>query len=61
MPVESGETPAVLQPFLGEISILLLLSPGGGLLRLEVIKDHDYPVTTDPHLRLDSKILLICE
>lgn len=53
--------PEFLAPYNNMVSIVMLLRPVESHLRLELVKDHDYPVSEDPHLRLDQKILLICE
>jgi KaiC/GvpD/RAD55 family RecA-like ATPase len=61
MPRQHGQRPLILEPFLSDIAIVVVLRPEGGVLRLELVKDHEFPVPEDLHLRLDPKILLICE
>jgi hypothetical protein len=58
---DSGEIPAYLQPYGQLLSIVMMLRPEKDHINLELVKDHDYPVATDPHLRLDQQILLISE
>lgn len=56
-----SSVPAVIAPFLGEISVLVTLTTADKHIRLRLLKDHDAPVSADMHLALDPKILLICE
>ncbi|MBN1411572.1 MAG: hypothetical protein JW969_12060 [Spirochaetales bacterium] len=61
LPAGKGEVPEVLQPYLDHISIVIILKPEKGLIRLELLKDHDIRSIGDLHLKLDPKILLILE
>jgi hypothetical protein len=53
--------PPLLARYSGIITLLVVLRPEGNHLRLELVKDHDFPVAGDLHLELDPKILLILQ
>jgi KaiC/GvpD/RAD55 family RecA-like ATPase len=58
---ESG-VPALLVPFISDISILITLKPKGKFVHFTLVKDHEaYTISEDMHLKLDPEILLIAE
>jgi hypothetical protein len=58
---DAAGIPELLQPFAGEIDVLVCLRPVENHIRLQIVKDHDAPVPPDLHLNLDPKTLLIAE
>ncbi len=58
---DKNGVPAMLVPFLENISVLITLTPEEKHIRLRLVKDHDQYRKEDLHLELDSKTLLIRE
>jgi hypothetical protein len=59
--VQPAGVPPLLQPVWGELAVAVVLVDKGSYIHLELVKDHDNPVTGDVHLKLDPRILLIAE
>ena len=51
--------PVILQPFLAQIAILIMLQSDNDMIHLHLAKDHEDKITEDLHLKLDPKVLLI--
>jgi hypothetical protein len=51
--------PSLLSHVMPLVAILILLIPKDGFVHLELVKDHDKTATSNTHLKLDPKILLI--
>ena len=51
--------PSLLSSVMDSVAVLVLLMPKEGFVHLELTKDHDTATTSDMHLKLDPKILLI--
>ncbi len=62
-PLETDDRgyPPLISPIMDSVSVLVLLLPKEGFIHLELVKDHDAKQTTDTHLKLDPKILLIAK
>ncbi|MFW6363046.1 MAG: hypothetical protein ACOC0D_04290 [Spirochaeta sp.] len=58
---DSAQVPAVLDPLLNKIDVLVTLDDKNGHICLRLVKDHDHSHPSDPHLMLDSKSLLVAE
>ena len=56
---ENTETVPILEPFISQITILILLMPKDRSIILKLLKDHDLHPVEDLNLKLDPKILLI--
>ena len=56
---DANGVPAVLTAYMEHVSVFVFLKPDNGIIRLELRKDHNHVPTTDLHLKLDPKILLI--
>lgn len=57
--VDENGVPRILVPFVGDISVLITLTPEQDHLKLRLVKDHEHYRPEDLHLELDSKTLLI--
>ncbi len=53
--------PPSLASLVDEMAIVICMQPQGNYIHLNLAKDHDEPVVSDLHLKLDPKILLIAE
>ncbi len=53
--------PRELQGFLPRMDVIITLKAEADSVRLNLVKDHDYPVAKGLHLHLDPKTLLIAE
>ncbi|MFP4012316.1 MAG: hypothetical protein ACLFUM_11485 [Spirochaetaceae bacterium] len=53
--------PRLLGSYLGEIDVVITLSPETGYVKLTLVKDYDHYPQEDLHLRLDPRTLLIAE
>ena len=53
--------PLPLEPYISDISILILLNPQDDYIHLTLAKDHDITPNKDLHLKLDPQILLIAD
>jgi hypothetical protein len=51
--------PPLIESFIQQFSILILLIPQEGFIHIKLIKDHDLKPSENMHLKLDPKILLI--
>lgn len=51
--------PTMLSSVIASVAVLVLLVPKEGFVHLALAKDHDTATTSDMHLKLDPKILLI--
>lgn len=57
----ANQTPAILEDVIESISVLITLDDKGDHISLRLLKDHDHNHPEDPHLRLDSRSLLVDE
>lgn len=55
---ENG-VPSLLSGFINYVAILIHLKAENNLIQLNLVKDHGNPITSDLHLKLDPKVLLI--
>lgn len=53
--------PALLQPYVAYIDVLISLAPEADHVQLRLVKDHDQYRSEDLHLQLDSRTFLIRE
>lgn len=51
--------PEILNDYMAEIAIIVMLKPDDEVIHLRLLKDHDQEYDEDLHLKLDPKILLI--
>ena len=51
--------PRLLEQYIEEIDVLICLRPKEKHIHLELVKDHDFPLAADMHLKLDPRTLLI--
>ena len=54
-------SPRELEAFMPVVDVLITLKAEADHVRLNLVKDHDYPVAKGLHLHLDPKTLLIAE
>lgn len=59
--VNENGVPAILEPYIENVAVLITLTPEQDHLKLRLVKDHEQYRTEDLHLELDSKTLLIRE
>lgn len=59
--LDKDDMPDVLLPFIENLCIIITLNPQGNIIKLKLLKDHDRVISTDIHLKLDPKTLLITE
>ena len=52
-------TPEILENYMEEVAIVVMLKPKDDIIHLRLLKDHDQNYDEDLHLKLDPKILLI--
>jgi hypothetical protein len=53
--------PDELMHLFEELEVVIYLEPHEGFVHLTLLKDHNVDLMTDPHLKLDPRILLIAE
>lgn len=58
---DAKKVPTVLEPYMDQISVLFTLDDNGEYICLRLIKDHEHAHVEDPHLKLDTRSLLIAQ